>query len=97
MPTIRFAYPTEEGMWGAENSHVDEHTRVRERVRGLAELSPEARAYEAQQAVADGRIAAVRDELDLQDNLTCGTVATAIVVGVGVVGALAVMLSLGAM
>lgn len=52
-----------------EGYMVDEHHRTRERVRGLRELSPEAMAYEVEQAIRQGRMSTLRDELDYQENM----------------------------
>lgn len=76
-----------------EQFMVDEHHRTRERVRGLRELSPEAMAYEVEQAIRQGRMSTLRDELDYQENVKLwrATKATATIAGAAVVFAAAFM------
>lgn len=67
----------------------DEHARTRERVRGLSELSPEARSYEVTKAIREGRMSQYRDQLDYEENMQLWSAAKVSLVGAAVVAAVA--------
>lgn len=70
-------------------TYFDEHARTRERVRGLRELSPEAMAYEVEQAIRQGRMSTLRDELDYRENMALHRAAKWSLAGAAVVAATA--------
>ena len=74
-----------------EHYMVDEHQPRRRAETRFAPLSIEERAYLAQQAVNEGRIAEVRDQFDWEDNVKLWRVtkATAAITGAAVVAATA--------
>ena len=69
----------------------DEHARTRERVRGLAELSPEATAYEVTKAIREGRMSQYRDQLDYEENMRLWSAAKVSLAGAAFVATAAML------